>query len=215
MNMMILSFSLVFLSGVFYQEGSSVQPGGLPWYIWLGLFILAVLFLWWRLSRSAAVFDEETAKLDAHEGEHEHGGEHVHDGDVDEEPQVGEIQPDEFTQQVESPDVTAAVQEGVVVEVEAGIVEDAVISSPLVIDDLTKIEGIGPKINQLLHDAGINTFAALAATDTNRLNEIVLEAGLRMANVMSWPAQASLAADGKWDELASYQDRLKGGREVA
>jgi predicted flap endonuclease-1-like 5' DNA nuclease len=87
-------------------------------------------------------------------------------------------------------------------------------SDQVMVDDLTKIEGIGPKINQLLQDAGISTFAALAGSDTTRLSEIVVQAGLRMANVNSWPAQASLAAEGKWDELTAYQDRLKGGREI-
>lgn len=187
------------LAGSLNQEGSTVQLGGLPWYIWLGLFILAVLFLWWRLSRSAAVFDEENAKLEAHGDGHEQ---------EDEDEVSEEISQEEFGQ--------AAV--GIEQEVETDETpvshEEPIASDQLIVDDLTKIEGIGPKINQLLQDAGISTFAALAGSDTARLSEIVVQAGLRMANVNSWPAQASLAAEGKWDELAAYQDQLKGGREV-
>ncbi|MBP6185452.1 MAG: 50S ribosomal protein L27 [Saprospiraceae bacterium] len=82
------------------------------------------------------------------------------------------------------------------------------------LDDLKIIEGVGPKIEQLLKDGGIDTWAALAAADVERIKEILNEAGSRyqMHDPTTWPAQAQMAADGNWDELASYQDNLKGGR---
>ena len=81
-------------------------------------------------------------------------------------------------------------------------------------DDLRRIEGIGPKISGLLQAAGITTFAQLAGSDVDRLNQIVREAGITIADPTTWPEQASLAAAGKWDELEVLQDELKGGRRV-
>lgn len=81
-------------------------------------------------------------------------------------------------------------------------------------DNLELIEGIGPKISQLLQEAGITTFAQLAATDASRLVHILREANLPMIDPRTWPEQARLAADGKWDALKALQDELKGGRRV-
>jgi predicted flap endonuclease-1-like 5' DNA nuclease len=81
-------------------------------------------------------------------------------------------------------------------------------------DDLTIIEGIGPKISALLQVAGIVTFAQLAATDVARLREIMLQANLRIADPTTWPEQAALAAVDKWDDLKALQGSLKGGRRA-
>jgi hypothetical protein len=81
-------------------------------------------------------------------------------------------------------------------------------------DDLTRIEGIGPKISRLLQAAGITNFAQLAATDVSRLEQIVREAGITIADPSTWPEQASLAAAGEWDVLEALQDELKGGRRA-
>jgi len=82
-------------------------------------------------------------------------------------------------------------------------------------DDLTRIEGIGPKISSLLQAAGITTFAQLAATDVSRLKKILAEARLTaLADPTTWPEQASLAAAGKWEALKRLQSELKGGRRV-
>jgi len=81
-------------------------------------------------------------------------------------------------------------------------------------DDLKKIEGIGPKIAELLINGGIPTFNKLSETDPSAIKEILLAAGNRykMHDPTSWPEQAALAAAGKWDELEKLQDRLDGGR---
>lgn len=81
--------------------------------------------------------------------------------------------------------------------------------------DLKIIEGIGPKIETVLKNAGVNDWATLAATEPGRLKEILEEAGdrFRMHNPYTWPLQARLAAAGRWDEFKSYQDELKGGKE--
>ncbi|WP_338112502.1 helix-hairpin-helix domain-containing protein [Oleiagrimonas soli] len=81
-------------------------------------------------------------------------------------------------------------------------------------DDLTKIEGIGPKIGELLAGQGVDTYAKLADTSVEKLGEILHEAGSRYAShdPGTWPQQAKLAAEGKFDELKALQDELKGGR---
>ena len=81
-------------------------------------------------------------------------------------------------------------------------------------DNLTKIEGIGPKIAGLLNDAGINTFAELGKASVKTLKGILEAAGPRykMHNPGSWPKQSKLAAAGKWDALDKLQDELDGGR---
>jgi predicted flap endonuclease-1-like 5' DNA nuclease len=82
-------------------------------------------------------------------------------------------------------------------------------------DDLTLIEGIGPKISGLLQAAGITTFAQLAAAEVSRLRQLLMEAGLAtLADPTTWPEQASLAADGDWETLKALQDQLKGGRQA-
>lgn len=80
-------------------------------------------------------------------------------------------------------------------------------------DDLKKVEGIGPKIEGILHAAGITTFSKLAGTSVAALEKIVREdGGIRVAYPDTWPQQAGLAAADKWDELTRFQDTLKGGR---
>lgn len=82
-------------------------------------------------------------------------------------------------------------------------------------DDLTKIEGIGPKINEILQEAGIATFADLAGTDPERIREMLATADGKFAShdPETWPKQAEMARDGKWDALKAWQDELDGGRE--
>ena len=78
-------------------------------------------------------------------------------------------------------------------------------------DDLKKIEGIGPKIASTLKEAGISTFADLAKAKPEKISEIIAE--VRGNHVTdTWPAQAKLAAEGKWDELQKWQDELDGGK---
>lgn len=82
-------------------------------------------------------------------------------------------------------------------------------------DDLKLVEGIGPKIMELFNNAGILTFSELAATSVEKLTEILAEAGGTYAshNPETWPEQAKLAAEGKFDELKEWQDKLDGGIE--
>ena len=83
-------------------------------------------------------------------------------------------------------------------------------------EDLKVIEGVGPKIEELLKNAGIINWADLADADVEQLNAILEAAGasFRMHDPATWPTQARLANNGEWNLLREYQDELKGGREV-
>jgi len=85
---------------------------------------------------------------------------------------------------------------------------------PVEPDDLRKIEGIGPKISDILHENGIYTFAQLASTDANELRSILTSAGprFRLARPTTWPQQAQLAAEGDWEGLQALQAKMKHGR---
>jgi len=82
-------------------------------------------------------------------------------------------------------------------------------------DDLTKIEGVGPKAAEALTNAGMGSFTDIAKGDAEKIKEVLTEASSRMAHLdpTSWPKQAQMAADGKWDELKEWQDNVKGGVE--
>jgi len=83
------------------------------------------------------------------------------------------------------------------------------------LDDLKIIEGVGPKIETLLKDGGISTWAELAVAPVDRLKEILDAAGPRyqIHDPSTWPAQARFATEGKWEELKDYQEMLMGGRD--
>lgn len=84
-------------------------------------------------------------------------------------------------------------------------------------DDLKIIEGIGPKIEELLHGGGITTWAQLGEASVERVQEILNAAGDAYAvhNPATWPRQAAMAAAGQWSQLREWQDQLDGGKEVS
>jgi len=86
---------------------------------------------------------------------------------------------------------------------------------PEKIDNLKLIEGIGPKIEELLNEANIYSFEELHKTDYKYLEKILEQAGPKftMHDPKTWADQAHLASQGKWAELKEYQDILNGGKE--
>lgn len=82
-------------------------------------------------------------------------------------------------------------------------------------DDLKIVEGIGPKIEELFHVAGIKTWKALGSTSVEKCQQILNAAGERYSihNPGTWPKQSQMAYEGKWSELKSWQDSLDGGKE--
>ena len=89
----------------------------------------------------------------------------------------------------------------------------AAIGKKVIADDLKVVEGIGPKIEQLFHTGGIKTWYQLSRAEVSKCQEILNTGGKRyeIHNPSTWPKQAGLAYEGKWEELNTLQDRLDGG----
>ena len=80
--------------------------------------------------------------------------------------------------------------------------------------ELTRIEGIGPKIAMILADSGYADFENLAKARPEELKAVLVAAGSRFNShdPSSWPHQARLAKDEQWEELKILQDELLGGK---
>jgi len=82
-------------------------------------------------------------------------------------------------------------------------------------DDLSIIDGIGPRVADVLMSAKINTFSKLASASTEEISKI-LEAKdprlLRLTDPTSWPRQARLAGEEDWDGLSALKYSLKESR---
>jgi predicted flap endonuclease-1-like 5' DNA nuclease len=85
----------------------------------------------------------------------------------------------------------------------------------IIADDLKLVEGIGPKIEELFHAAGLKTWLSVAKSKPAALKEILVAAGERyqMHDPATWPKQCQMMVDDKWKELKEYQDKLDGGKE--
>ena len=88
-------------------------------------------------------------------------------------------------------------------------------AKPVVLkDDLTKVEGIGKKIEALLYKNKIHTYKQLSKATIKTLKEI-LDAGgskFNIHNPGTWTKQAKLASEAKWEDLELLQKHLKGGK---
>ncbi len=80
-------------------------------------------------------------------------------------------------------------------------------------NDLTVVEGIGPKIQELFHSFNIKTWKDLSETSEARCREILDTKGdsYRIHNPKTWSEQAKMAYEGRWKELKDWQDILDGG----
>lgn len=79
--------------------------------------------------------------------------------------------------------------------------------------NLKIIEGIGPRIEQLLKQNGIHDWHTLAVASQATLLKILDKEGTfyELHDPSTWPRQAQLACEGQWKDLRSYQDFLIGG----
>ncbi|MBE9464340.1 hypothetical protein ACFP1I_05880 [Dyadobacter subterraneus] len=91
----------------------------------------------------------------------------------------------------------------------------AVPADPTKVDDFKIIEGIGPKIEELINKEGIYSYEQLSNTNPIRLSNILKNAGPRfqMHDPSSWPQQAKLANEKRWQELQILKDKLIAGRQ--
>lgn len=80
-------------------------------------------------------------------------------------------------------------------------------------DDLTLVEGIGPKSAEALVAAGVDSFEKLSKSSEEEIKKILTEASSTLAHLdpQTWAKQAKMAHEGKFDELKAWQDELDGG----
>jgi predicted flap endonuclease-1-like 5' DNA nuclease len=75
-------------------------------------------------------------------------------------------------------------------------------------DDLTKISGIGPRMEVIFNDGEVTTYDKLAHTSAKDLRLIVAAGGaLPPSALKSWPTQAAYAMKGDWEGLTTYNAR--------
>lgn len=111
----------------------------------------------------------------------------------------------------------AVAEEAPAPAVEEKVEEKAEAPKEVAADDLTKVEGIGPKAAEALVEAGIKSYADLSGQDPEKIKEILAAKSSRLTHLEpgTWPKQAAMAAAGQWDELKAWQDEAKGGVEKA
>ncbi len=83
---------------------------------------------------------------------------------------------------------------------------------PAAMADFNSLEGIDESVSQLLYSAGITSFEELAGTDLDRLAEILYDAGLPEVDPLTWPRQARLIVQGRWNDLAALQNDIQAGQ---
>lgn len=90
----------------------------------------------------------------------------------------------------------------------------AAIGRPIRIDDLTVVEGIGPRIGELCNRIGITTWRGLAEADVAELRSMLTDAGSRYRrhDPTTWPEQAACLADGRWADFVALTDGFAGDR---
>lgn len=83
-------------------------------------------------------------------------------------------------------------------------------------DDLKEIAGINAKAEAILNGIGIFRFDQLAQTPVTTVRRVLAEHGplLFTYDPVTWPGQAGLAADGRWDELRSWQEQMRRGNNL-
>ena len=81
-------------------------------------------------------------------------------------------------------------------------------------NDLTIVEGIGPKIQELFHNNGVKTWSELATTSIEKCQDVLNSGGdaFKIHTPKTWPEQAKYAAEGRWKALFDWQEKLDGGK---
>lgn len=187
---------------------AAVEVIGVAWFIGQSILIIAAAFLlgilvgwliwgrvWWR--RSEAGTQAPVAAPEA-------------------EPAAAGVVADEAV--AAEPVAVAVAAEHVPVSAlevrESGQGKGSIVPVQEVPEDLERIEGIGPKMADALHKAGIRTFTQLASADEVTLRRAIESQDLRFApSLVTWGRQARLLADGDEEGFAELTLRLVAGRD--
>lgn len=120
----------------------------------------------------------------------------------------------ELTKSSLAASLSAAAAAPVALSVFDGAAAKAVFGKKIKEDDLTVVEGIGPKIQGLFHDHDVKTWKALSECSLDKCQAVLDSGGERykIHKPGTWPKQAQLAYEGKWEALLKWQDQLDGGK---
>ncbi|MBK8987094.1 MAG: DUF4332 domain-containing protein [Chloroflexi bacterium] len=118
--------------------------------------------------------------------------------------------PERGKQGSEQQEVVAQTPAGLVVKLTPTAAAAPIAAKP---DDLQRIEGVGPKISQVLAAAGIRTYADVATKSADELKVVLDAAGITgITDPTSWPQQARLLLRGDYAALEVLQNQLRGGK---
>jgi large subunit ribosomal protein L21 len=120
---------------------------------------------------------------------------------------------------------TDKVVEKPVVKVEKVVVTKPAVAKPLTktevpvvskttTNDLTVIEGIGPKIAQILAQNEVKNFKSLIATPVEDIKTWLKDNKLAFIDPTTWAEQAQLVDAGKLVEFETLKQQLKGGKRT-
>jgi predicted flap endonuclease-1-like 5' DNA nuclease len=177
--------------------GTEADPNAMGAMFVLGLVLLICgIIAWYAATRPDTHFDDIMVPA---ESDHGHGhADHAHDDHAHDDHGHAEAHALPATTEAEA--------------APAPVMRTFTSSAP---DDLTKIEGIGPKMSQALIAGGLETFAKVAAASDDQLKAAIESGGLRFApSLVTWAQQAALAAAGDWAGLARMQESLTAGRKA-
>jgi predicted flap endonuclease-1-like 5' DNA nuclease len=175
---------------------------------------LLIWLLWWLWSRREEESETIEVELELPELEAASG---PAIGEMEDRAATLDISEDEVVPEEAEEEEEVAAEEPAAEESEPETEEEPAEEpiAPPTPDKLTRIEGIGPKISSVLQEAGILTFAQLADTTPEQIEEILGEADprlRRLAKPATWPEQAALAASDEWEALTALQKEFKGGQ---
>jgi len=206
---------LLLVMSSFYAAGSrraAVEESGIPAWVWPVLVLMIGFLVWWWLRKPAEEASSHilTERLD-------------NNSQSPVQPLIADApsalsRPGAITHKVThgpTPQPVTA-ESPAPPEVEEDRDQNLPAVAPISVkpDDLTIVEGIGPKINQVLHAAGIQSLFQLSESEVASLKEILATSGLKLADPTTWPQQARLAIAGDLENLKALQATLRGGRRV-
>jgi len=210
----ILILSAISSSQIRLESGQLQQANtGIPWYFWLLMGITVIILVWMLFNRPREEdHDQRGDNSGAVRGNTPMAPVDGGNEDVDFGPYAN--LPEDVNTAPPAPEVPSSPFLGLMDEDETAA-DEVPPADYFKADDLTLIEGIGPKISKLLNQADIHTFKQLGAKDPENLIVVLASAGIFMTDPATWPEQARMADEGRWDDLKKLQEALKGGRTAA
>lgn len=211
MNAILSVGTLLILAFRLPAELAQQAAAGIPWWFWALMVVTLILLVWMLFNRPKEEDGEDREDQSREIPSYYQTSKTT--SPFEEDDDAVDFGP--YSTETIEPDASVAPLSPFIEPVDEEIpVQPDFDTSYLKPDDLTLIEGIGPKVTKILAQADIHTFAQLANSDADKLLVALASGGIFMTDPSSWPDQARFAAEGRWEELKKLQESLKGGRQV-